>query len=80
MAFALYKLPFLSLQHAVLNLFPFELQCIQMYLCQCSFISLCVLKAFKEMHKESSYENRNIATSRGLVAFFVAEGLNDRKH
>lgn len=42
MAFALYKLPFLSLQQAVLNLFPFELQCIQMYLNTSALLLACV--------------------------------------
>lgn len=42
MAFALYKLPFLSLQQAVLHLFPFELQSIQMYLTASALLLACV--------------------------------------
>lgn len=42
MAFALYKFPFLSLQQAVLNLFPFELHCIQMYLAASALLLACV--------------------------------------
>lgn len=42
--------------------------------CQCSFISLCVLKAFREVHEESSYEKSNIASTGGLVAFLLLEG------
>lgn len=56
------KLPFLSLQHAVLNVFLFHLQCIQMYLPAKAFVSLCVLKVFK-VQKQSSYEKSNIANS-----------------
>lgn len=41
-AFALYKLPSLSLQQAVLNSFPFELQCIQMYLTASALLLACV--------------------------------------
>lgn len=44
--------------------------------CEWSFISLCVLEVFKEVHEESSYENSNIATSMGIGSFFATESVN----
>jgi len=81
MAFALYKIPFLSLQHAVLNVFPFELQCIQMYLPASALLSASVSwRHSKKFMRSPAMRTVSQQLPWGSVAFSVAGGLSYQKH